>query len=101
MVPVKQTTPCLVLLVLLAAANGSATEIPGPVPLPQAEPTVFQQAGDLLLGRPVAAVRLVAGIAMLPITLPVALVLWDLEWALEVCIQGPLDALIGRPIGAP
>ena len=98
MVSVKCLLLCLALL--LAPLASTATEIREPIPPPATEASWLQQSGDVLLGRPVAATRLIFGIAFFPVTLPVAALLGDAGWAVDVCITDPWDALV-RPISWP
>lgn len=94
----------LAALVLLAALAQPAfaqdpNEIPPP-PLPtREEPGLAQKTGDLLLSRPLSAVRLVAGVVALPIAWPVAALLGDGGWALDVCLVEPYEYLVERPLG--
>ena len=85
---------------LLCADLSEATEIRPPAALPSAEPSVLHQTADLLIGRPVAAVRLVTGVAMLPVVFPVSLVLGDPDWSLAVCLEDPLEDLLA-PLETP
>jgi hypothetical protein len=91
------------LMLALAFAGVAPAQSPGdasPPPIPtREEPTVLQQAGDLLVLRPLLAVRLVVSVATLPLAWPTAALLGDSDWALEVCVREPAERLFGRPIG--
>ena len=62
---------------------------------------LLNQAGDLVVGRPVALVRLVAGVVALPVALPVGALLLDAGWALDVCVVEPFEDLTRWPLGWP
>ncbi len=91
----------LVFLMLpLPAFSEDPYDLPPARPLPtREEPTFAQKSGDLLLSRPISAVRLVAGVVMLPIAWPVAALLGDADWALDVCVRDPYEYLVERPLG--
>jgi hypothetical protein len=96
----SQIVVLILALVLAGWADAqSPTDVPMP-PLPTSEePTNLQRAGDLLFLRPLLAVRLVVGVAMLPLAWPTAALLGDSEWALDVCVSDPAERLFRRPIG--
>ena len=97
----RATLLALPLALFLASAGvARATEIPEPKPNTARETSVLQQTGDVLIGRPVAFVRLVTGVVLLPITFPVSAVLGDPGWAWDVCVEDPYRALV-RPISHP
>ena len=87
----------LALAGLADAQSPSEVRVP-PIPTSE-EPTTLQQAGDLVILRPLLAVRLVVGVAMLPLAWPTAALLGDSDWAIDVCVRDPADRLFGRPIG--
>lgn len=88
---------------LLASASVAEDRIdeeqpPKPIPT-RAEPTVAQTVGDVLFSRPIHAVRLITGVVMLPLALPVAAILGDASWAIGVCVTEPAEDLFQRPLG--
>ncbi len=91
----------VVLALLLTAGPAFATDIREETAPPATEPSLVHQAADLVIARPVALVRLVGGIAMLPVTLPVGLLLRDPGWALDVCIVEPFADLLRSPLSRP
>lgn len=58
-----------------------------------------RQAGDLVFARPFFLVQLVAGTALLPVALPVAAAFADWRDALDICVTGPWEMLVERPLG--
>lgn len=59
----------------------------------------LRQVGDAVFSRPVLFVRMVAGVAMLPVALPVAAVFADWRDALDFCVTGPYGMVFQRPLG--
>lgn len=55
--------------------------------------------GDAVLVRPFLLVQLVAGIAVLPVVLPVAAAVADWRDALDLCVAGPYEMVFERPLG--
>ncbi len=91
---------CLTAALALPANAEDRDGFPAAVPLPtREEPTLAQKTGDVLFSRPLSAVRLVVGVVALPIALPVAALLGDAGWALDVCLTQPYEYLVERPIG--
>ncbi len=60
---------------------------------------VVRQAGDVVFSRPIHLVRLVAGVAALPVALPVAAVFADWRDAVDFCVTGPFWMVFQRPLG--
>jgi hypothetical protein len=92
----------LALVVLVSAglpAAAERTEVRPPEPLPIAEPTTLQKTGDILIARPLLAVRFVVAVVSFPLAWPVGAVLGDSGWAVETCLKAPWDRLVERPIG--
>jgi len=82
------------------AAEQAPDDMRPPAPVPtREEPTALQKAGDVLLLRPLLAVRLLAGVVALPLAWPTAFVLGDPDWAVDACVREPADRLFGRPLG--
>ena len=78
------------IVLLLCAASPAAAEEPldlGPPPRP--EPGLVHKVADVILSRPVALVRAVAGLVMLPVAWPVSAALGDGQWAVDVCLHDP------------
>jgi hypothetical protein len=96
------TALMLVLVLALSACVTAETPsgMPAPPPLPtQEEPTVLQMTGDVVLLRPLLAVRLAFGVVALPLAWPTAALLGDAGWAWEACVREPAHRLFARPIG--
>lgn len=88
----------------LAPGSGSVQAVAGAGPDPRLERTggaekVVRQMGDLLFERPFHLVRLVAGVALLPVALPTAALFAQWRDALDVCATGPYTMLVERPLG--
>lgn len=99
----RRSITAALLLTLAFTAVASAeppSDMRPPAPLPtREEPTVLQMTGDVVLLRPFLVVRLVFGVAALPLAWPTAALLGDSDWALEVCVRDPAHRLFGRSIG--
>ena len=98
----RSFTAGLVLMLALSAVASAEppSEMRPPAPLPtREEPTVLQKTGDVILLRPLLAVRLAFGVAALPLAWPTAALLGDSDWALEICVREPVHRLVARPIG--
>jgi hypothetical protein len=54
--------------------------------------------GDALFARPVNFLQLVAGVAMLPLALPIATLFAEPRDALDICVSRPYEMLV-RPLG--
>ncbi len=54
---------------------------------------------DATFSRPVQFVRLLAGVAALPVALPIAAVFADWRDALDFCVTGPYEMVFQRPLG--
>ncbi len=95
------TAGLVLTLALTAVASGEPSSRMRPAaPLPtREEPTVLQMTSDVILLRPLLAVRLAFGVAALPLAWPTAALLGDSDWALEVCVREPVHRLFERPIG--
>jgi hypothetical protein len=91
----------LIVALLLVGPPAFAAEMREATPPPATQPSVVHQAADLVIARPVALVRLVGGIAMLPLALPVGLLLQDVGWALDVCVLEPFSDLVRSPLSRP
>jgi hypothetical protein len=63
------------------------------------EERALRQVGDAVFSRPFHLVRLLAGVAMLPIALPIAAVFADWRDAVDVCVTGPYGMAFQRPLG--
>jgi hypothetical protein len=59
---------------------------------------VLREVGDAVFARPIHFVRLVAGVAMLPVALPTAALLGDWRDALDICVTGPFEMVFQRPL---
>lgn len=59
----------------------------------------LRQVGDAVFSRPFHFFRLVAGVAALPIALPIAAVFADWHDATDICITGPYWMTFERPLG--
>ena len=59
----------------------------------------LRRAGDLVFSRPIHLVRLVAGVAIFPVALPVAAVFADWRDAVDSCVSGPFGMVFQRPLG--
>ena len=88
------------LVLALLGATLHANELRPPQPVPQ-ESSRLGQAGDVLIGRPVAALRLAVGVAAFPLTLTVGTLLGDPGWAYEACVEKPFEALVHWPPSTP
>jgi len=98
----RSFTAGLMLTLALGVSVSAETPsgMPEPLPLPtREEPTVLQKAGDVVILRPLLFVRLVVGVAALPLAWPTAALLGDSDWALEACVREPAHRLFARPIG--
>ena len=98
----RTVTAGLVLTLALSAVVSAEppSQMRPPAPLPtREEPTALQKTGDVILLRPLLAVRLVFGVAALPLAWPTAALLGDASWALDVCVREPGHRLFGRPLG--
>jgi hypothetical protein len=98
----RSLTLLLVLAVLLGTGLPVAaerTEGRPPEPLPISEPTTLQKTGDVLIARPLLALRFVVAVVSFPIAWPVGAVLGDSGWAVEACLKAPWNQLVDRPIG--
>jgi hypothetical protein len=62
------------------------------------EEQALHEVGDAVFSRPVHVVRLIAGVAMLPVALPLAAVLGDWRDALDICVTGPFAMVFERPL---
>ena len=85
---------------LLSTATPASAQAPldlGPPPRP--EPDVVHKVADVTLSRPVALLRAVFGVVMLPVAWPVGAALGDGHWALDVCLHDPIHDLVHRPLG--
>ena len=89
----------LVWVLALPSVGASAEHGTPPLPLPVREASPMHQVADVVLARPLSAVRLVVGAALLPLAWPVAAVLGDADWAVDVCIRDPANHLLHRPLG--
>lgn len=69
--------------------------------LPRAGPgeRTLREVGDAVFARPFHLVRLVAGIAVLPVALPVAAAFADWRDAVDICVTGPFAMVFRRPLG--
>jgi hypothetical protein len=88
----------------LPPGAGAAGEVAGAGPDPRLEQTggaerLARQAGDLLFVRPFHLVRLVAGVALLPVALPTAAIFAQWRDALDICATSPYQMLFERPLG--
>ena len=60
---------------------------------------ILREMGDAAFSRPVHFVRLVAGVAALPVALPIAAVFADWRDAVDFCVTGPYEMVFQRPLG--
>jgi hypothetical protein len=58
----------------------------------------LRSVGDALFARPVNFLQLVAGVAMLPLALPIATLVAEPSDAIDICVTGPYGMLV-RPLG--
>lgn len=64
----------------------------------EGEQTV-RKLNDVVFWRPFYFVQLVAGVAALPVALPVAWAVADWEDAIDMCVTGPYAMAFERPLG--
>lgn len=55
--------------------------------------------GDAAFERPFYIARLLAGVALLPVALPIAWIFTDSDHALDICVTGPYEMAFERPLG--
>lgn len=97
--PVRALGIAAIALLLSAAAPASGKDPLDLGPPPRPEPGVIHKLADVTLSRPVALLRAVFGVAMLPVAWPVGAALGDGRWAVDVCLHDPIHDLAQRPLG--
>lgn len=64
------------------------------------EPSAARRTYDLLVWRPLGAVRVVAGAAILIVAYPVGWALGEGEYVKRVCLDEPVRQVFQEPLGA-
>jgi hypothetical protein len=85
--------------VVLVSAPAGAAPLASEARQPESAPSQARIAGDVLLARPLRAMRLVMGAIMFPIAWPTAKLLGDGDWAMDVCLRDPAADLVDPPLG--
>jgi len=94
----------LVAVAPAAAEMAAASSPPGRVADPRLQRTgeteqVIREAGDAVFSRPFHFFRLVTGVAVVPVALPIAAVFADLRDGVDICVNQPYAMLFERPLG--
>lgn len=89
--------------------EGTATQIPvnadaavthrTPFEERSAAPSTYEKVVDVVISRPVAAVRFFAALVDSIVTYPIALWQRDVEWANDITYEQPKEFLVDRPLG--
>jgi hypothetical protein len=94
----RRCLAALTLVVLLSAPAGGAP-LASEARKPESEPSRADIAGDVLMARPLRAIRLVMGAIIFPIARPSAKLLGDGDWAMDVCLRDPAADLVDPSLG--
>lgn len=87
---------------LLFGAEAAATDARESDPrLQQSTETeqLIREVGDAVFSRPFHFVRLLTGVAVLPVALPIAAVFADWRDGLDICVTEPWAMTFERPLG--